>query len=56
MRSASGGSFLLAVSGEPVAIPEVLVELAGKLSGAGAENGAAAFKEEDCHQVPLRRI
>ena len=51
-----GSSFLLAVSGKPVAVPEILVELAGKLSSAWAENGAATFKEEDCDQVSLRRV
>ena len=47
---------LLALVGEVVAVPEVLVELAGQLGGAGAEGGPSAFEEEDGDQAALRRI
>ena len=47
---------LLALVRKIVAVPEILVELAGQLSSAGAEGGPAAFEEEDCDQAALRRI
>ena len=52
-RSGVGDGVLV---GEVVLVPEVLVELAGKLSGAGAEGGASALKEEDGDEAALGTI
>src|SRR5208282_4932957 len=54
--SGHGGGFLLVLGREVIALPEILVELAGDLRGAGAEGGPAAFEEEDRHHAALRRI
>ena len=56
VRGADGSSFLLTVSGKPVAIPEIFIELAGELSGARAEGGTSAFKKEHSHEVALGRV
>ena len=46
---------MVVLVGEVVLVPEVLVELAGELGGAGAEGGAAALEEEDRDQAALGR-
>src|SRR3974377_2308420 len=50
------GCCLLALFREVVAVPEILVELAGQLRGARAKSRPAAFKEEDRHNAALRRV
>src|ERR1035437_4137484 len=52
----NGSRVLLALSGEVVAVPEVLVEGAGEFCGAGAEGGPSALEKENRHQTALRRI
>ena len=42
--------------GKIVVVPEILVELAGELGGAGTEGRPAAFQEEDRDQAALGRV
>src|ERR1035437_9599687 len=51
-----GGCVLLPLGGEPVVIPEILVERACHLRGARPKRRPSAFQEEDRHQAALRRV
>ena len=57
LRSGGGRhrcGILRALTGEVVAVPEVLVEGAGKLGRTGSEGWTPAFEEEHCNQAALR--
>src|ERR1035437_509336 len=51
-----GGCVLLDLGCEPVAVPEILIERASHLRGAGAKGRPSAFQKEDRHQTALRRV
>src|ERR1035437_2631903 len=47
---------LLPLGGEPVVVPEILVERAGHLGGARPKRRSSAFQKEDRYQAALRRV